>query len=106
MEYWDTLEISEIEDINENRERRGSFGCYHLTDNNNFSLYNLIGSLSPYLSDDQNESSSKKSEEIAKSAEIITKPTNIDNSIKIGTLTYQERQSKLCKFKQKKKSRI
>ena len=107
MEHWDFLEISEIDDIYEKPERRYSVNLSNLSEENNFGLSNIAIALSPHLSEDQ---ASQENDAIKNLEKHIPSAYNRQKDfklpIKIGTLTYEERQIKLKKYKEKKKKRV
>lgn len=105
MEYWDLLEVSEIEELIDKPERKFSFTMYNPLDDNIYPMCG-IGALSPHLSEDQDESKSNNNKPIQKPQVLPNKHKNHDTSVRIGTLTYEERQLKLKRYREKKKNRV
>ncbi|OMJ69608.1 hypothetical protein SteCoe_32627 [Stentor coeruleus] len=105
MEYWEPFEISEIEELIDGPERRNSLTMLNLLDDNAYPMCS-IGALSPHLSDDQDESMPFIAKPTQKTPIIPNKHNGHNNAIRIGTLTYEERQIKLNKYREKKKNRI
>lgn len=104
MEYWDLFEVSEIEELIDKSERKYSFTMLNPLDDSAYPMCS-IGALSPHLSDDQDEPKSVINKPVQKPV-VPSKHKSHDTSVRIGTLTYEERQIKLKKYREKKKNRV
>ena len=106
MEYWNFLEISEIEDLLEKPEHRYSVDSNSESDDNNYSLCNIAVALSPHLSEEAEQKPSPIKISEKKNTCIQIRKKKIEVSARVGTLSYEERQTKLQRYREKKKNRV
>jgi uncharacterized protein YdiU (UPF0061 family) len=106
MDYSDFFEVSEIDELFEKTERRNSFSMYNQSDDINFLLCNIVVALSPHLSEEQEEHNSNINKNTQKYRPSCTRHKNNDFPVRVGSLSYEERQIKLKKYKEKKKNRV
>lgn len=106
MESEDFLEMSELENLLESSEKVYFYGSM---DFDSFlpQLNNAAVCLSPHLSDEQEETiKSVNIKRTIQKTQNNCKRKNPDLTSKVGTLTYEERQIKINRYREKKKKRV
>lgn len=106
MEFLDLFEISEIDELIDRPERRYSLSMQSVTDDTNFGLCNIFVALSPHLSEDEDQKCILPKSSEKKSPILYLHKNHLNVSMKIGTLTYEQRQIKLKRYREKKKNRV
>ena len=106
MEFWNFLEISEIEDLIDKQEYSYPVNLNSESDDNNYSLCNIAVALSPHLSEEAEQKSKLVKISEKKITSVPIRKKKIEIPMRVGTLSYEERQTKLQRYREKKKNRV